>query len=34
MWQGAEPGAYDRAADQAANAEQKADFRDGVCKIN
>jgi hypothetical protein len=34
MWQGAAPGAYDRAADQVANAEQKADFRDGVCKIN
>jgi hypothetical protein len=33
-WQGPAPGAYDRAKDDAANAEQRAAFRDGVCKIN
>ena len=34
FWEGAAPGAYDRAADQAANEEQRTAFRDGVCKIN
>ena len=34
FWEGSAPGAYDRAADQAANEEQRTAFRDGVCKIN
>jgi hypothetical protein len=34
FWEGAAPGAYDRAADQAANDEQRSAYRDGVCKIN
>ncbi len=34
MWQGASPGAYDRTADQEANADQKANFADGACKSN
>jgi hypothetical protein len=34
MWEGPAPGAYDRAADQAANDEQRSAYRDGVCKIN
>ena len=34
FWEGPAPGAYDRAADLAANEEQRAAYRDGVCKIN
>jgi hypothetical protein len=34
MWQGAAPGVYDRAADLAANADQRANFSDGTCKAN
>jgi len=34
LWQGAAPGAYDRAADQTANDDQRANFRDGACKVN
>ena len=34
LWEGPAPGAYDRAADQAANEEQRGAYRDGVCKIN
>ena len=34
FWEGPAPGAYDRAADQAANDEQRSAYRDGVCKIN
>jgi hypothetical protein len=34
LWQGDAPGPYDSAADVAANAEQRAQFSDGVCKVN
>ena len=34
FWEAPAPGAYDRAADLAANDDQRAGFRDGVCKIN
>ena len=34
LWQGNAPGAYDRAADQAANADQRAAFADPACKVN
>ena len=34
LWQGNAPGAYDRAADQAANADQRAAFADTACKVN
>jgi hypothetical protein len=34
LWEGPAPGAYDRAADQAANEEQRGAYRDGVCKVN
>ena len=33
MWQGEAPGPFDKAADQAANA-QIASLRDNVCKPN
>jgi len=34
LWEGSAPGPYDRAADQTANADQRANFRDGTCKVN
>jgi hypothetical protein len=34
MWEGNAPGPYDKTADQAANAEQKASFPDAACKVN
>ena len=34
FWEGPAPGAYDQAADQTANDEQRSSYRDGVCKIN
>ena len=34
LWEGPGAGAYDRAADQAANEEQRGAYRDGVCKVN
>jgi hypothetical protein len=34
MWQGDAPGTYDRAADLAANADEKAAFKDPTCKVN
>jgi len=34
FWQGVSPGAYDKAADLEANADQKANFADGTCKVN
>jgi hypothetical protein len=34
LWQGTAPGPYDKAADQAANADQRAAFADSACKVN
>jgi hypothetical protein len=34
LWEGSAPGAYDRAADETANADQRSNFRDGTCKVN
>jgi hypothetical protein len=34
MWQGSALGAYNRAADVAANADQRAAFKDPACKVN
>jgi opacity protein-like surface antigen len=34
MWQGTSPGAYDRAADLAANADQRTALKDPACKVN
>jgi len=34
LWQGSAPGPYNRAADLAANAEQRAAFPDPACKVN
>jgi hypothetical protein len=34
LWQGSAPGLYDRAADQTANDDQRANFADGACKVN
>jgi len=34
MWQGSSPGSYNRAADVAANADQRASLRDSACKVN
>ncbi|HST17771.1 MAG TPA: hypothetical protein VLK36_08895 [Gaiellaceae bacterium] len=34
MWQGSSPGAYNRAADLAANADQRAALKDPACKVN
>jgi hypothetical protein len=34
MWQGAAPGPYDRAADEHANAEQRASYSDRLCRPN
>ena len=34
LWQGNAPGPYNRAADLAANAEQRSAFADPACKVN
>ena len=34
LWEGPAPGSYNRAADQTANEDQRANFRDGTCKVN
>ena len=34
LWQGSAPGAYNRATDQTANDDQRANFHDGACKVN
>ena len=34
LWQGDARGAFDRTADLAANAEQRATFADPACKVN
>jgi len=34
LWEGSAPGSYDRVADQTANDDQRANFRDGTCKVN
>jgi hypothetical protein len=34
MWEGNAPGPYDKTADEAANAEQRASFADPACKVN
>ncbi len=34
LWQGTAPGPYDAASDREANADQRANFADGACKVN
>src|SRR3954469_14161077 len=34
LWEGSAPGSYNRVADQTANDDQRANFRDGTCKVN